>query len=117
MQSATRRADSTVPEMSARPDGVNDLMSYQARITNPLFTVTGRSGACGNTKRTGSESGKPSSSTIGTKSWPSAPRPCSSITEATAGTGGVSVISKSVSSRRYFMPAKIHCRTTWGARP
>ena len=100
--------------MSARPAGVNDLMSYQARMTYPLFTVTGRIGACGNTKRTGSESGKPSSPTIGTKSWPSAPRPCSRITEATAGVCGDSVISKSVSSCRYFMPAKIHCRKTQG---
>ncbi len=54
-------------------------MSYQARITKPPLMVTARIGACGNTKRTPS-GGSDNSSTIGTKSFPSAPNPCSQIT-------------------------------------
>src|SRR5512142_995298 len=57
-------------------------MSYHARIGKPLLIVTGRTGACGNTKRTDSVSGSRISSTIGTKSLPSAPRPCSHTTDA-----------------------------------
>src|SRR4030067_2845926 len=52
-------------------------MSYQARITYPLLIVTGRSGACGKMNLTAT--GRLSSSTMGTKSWPSAPRPCSQM--------------------------------------
>jgi len=50
-------------------------MSYRARIAYPLLMVTGRTGACGNTNRS---AGSPpwSSGTNGSKSWPSAPRPC-----------------------------------------
>src|SRR5882724_12154877 len=55
-------------------------MSYQARITKPPLMVTGRIGACGNTKRMPS-GGSDSSRTIGTKSLPSAPSPCSQMTE------------------------------------
>src|SRR3989442_2019949 len=51
-------------------------------MTAPPLMVTACMGACGNTKRTASESGRSSSGTIGSKSWPSAPRPCSQITDA-----------------------------------
>jgi hypothetical protein len=63
-------------------------MSYQARMRMPWLMVTGRIGACGKTKRTGLA--RRSSGTIGSKSWPSAPRPCSQITVA-AGFGPVSI--------------------------
>ena len=55
-------------------------MSYQARMRMPWLMVTGRIGACGKTKRTGFFS--LSSGTIGSKSWPSAPRPCSQMIAA-----------------------------------
>jgi len=42
--------------------------------------VTGRTGACGNTKRSGFASF--SSGTIGSKSCPSAPSPCSQMIDA-----------------------------------
>src|SRR5688572_17846212 len=58
-------------------------MSYQARMRMPLLMVTGRIGAWGKTKRTGLLNR--SSGTTGSKSWPSAPRPCSQITAATGG--------------------------------
>jgi hypothetical protein len=54
-------------------------MSYHARIAMPLLIVTDRTGACGNTKRRAGQSGETSSGTIGAKSWPSAPRPCSQM--------------------------------------
>src|SRR5215831_9581392 len=69
-------------------------MSYHARITMPLLIVTGCIGACGKTNRIGT-SGRSSSPTIGTKSLPSAPRPCSQIT-LVAGRGAVSI---SIASR------------------
>ena len=55
-------------------------MSYQARITWPLLIVTGRIGACGKMKRSARPSGSGSSRTMGTKSQPSAPRPCIQMT-------------------------------------
>src|SRR5882762_162188 len=64
-------------------------MSYQARITKPPLMVTGRIGACGNTKRIPS-GGSFICFTTGTKSLPSAPRPCSQIT-AWLGFGLVSI--------------------------
>ena len=54
-------------------------MSYHARIDIPLLIVTGCTGACGKTNRIGA-GGRSSSPTIGTKSRPSAPRPCSQMT-------------------------------------
>src|SRR5258708_19256713 len=55
----------------------------------PWLMVTGRSGACGKMKRTGFFSF--SSGTIGSKSWPSAPRPCSQRMAA-SGLGPVSTL-------------------------
>jgi hypothetical protein len=49
------------------------------------LSVTGRTGACGNTNRIDSDDGSRISSTIGTKSLPSAPRPCSQIIAASGG--------------------------------
>ena len=46
----------------------------------PLLIVTGRTGAWGKTKRTALD--RRSSGTIGSKSWPSAPKPCSQMTAA-----------------------------------
>ena len=67
----------------------------------PLFTVTGRMGACGNTNRIATPSGRSISGTIGSKSCPSAPSPCSQIT-ATRGAGPVS--TSTVSRRRVVTP-------------
>src|SRR6266404_5943992 len=64
-------------------------MSYHARITKPPVMVTGRIGACGNTKRIPSR-GSFICFITGTKSLPSAPRPCSQIT-AWLGFGLVSI--------------------------
>src|SRR6056297_2069224 len=69
-------------------------MSYQARIAMPPLIVTGRTGACGNTKRTGRVRALRSCGTIGAKSFPSAPSPCSQIT-ACSGSGPVSVTTHS----------------------
>src|SRR3981081_4141851 len=57
-------------------------------------------GACGKTKRIAGQPVKSSSRTIGTKSEPSAPRPCIQITE-TVGLGAVSIWM--VSSRGLFI--------------
>src|SRR5258705_7567304 len=45
-----------------------------------MLMRTGRTGACGKMKRRGRSSGRGSSRKIGTKSQPSAPRPCSQMT-------------------------------------
>ena len=76
-------------------------MSYHARIGKPLLIVTGRTGACGNTKRSESDFGSRISSTIGTKSLPSAPRPCSQITDAF----GCAPVSSSMQGRRWVVMA------------
>ncbi len=71
----------------------------------PMLSVTGRTGACGNTKRMPGSAGSFSSGTIGTKSWPSAPRPCSQITLAEAGVAGARTTASAVSCMRWVMPA------------
>ena len=70
-------------------------MSYQPRISIPPFTVIGRTGALGNTKRRSTSSG--SSGTMGSKSVASAPRPCIQITHPT-GLEPVSFSRNSISS-------------------
>ena len=45
----------------------------------PPLMVTGRTGACGNTKRMPGQPSRTSSGTIGAKSLPSAPKPCSQM--------------------------------------
>ena len=72
-------------------------MSYQARIGMPPLSVTGCTLACGNTKRTPASGLSPSSRTIGTKSWPSAPSPCSQITLARTGPSGCTITASAVS--------------------
>src|SRR5713101_2177377 len=53
-------------------------MSYQARMRMPPLIVTGCTGACGKTKRIAAR-GSRISGTIGAKSLPSAPSPCSQM--------------------------------------
>src|SRR5437763_9816899 len=77
-------------------------MSYHARIGMPLLIVTGRTGACGNTNRIDSVCGSFISSTIGTKSFPSAPRPCSHTTDAS----GRAPVSSSTQGRSAVMARK-----------
>src|SRR6185312_877330 len=79
MSASTSPIDARTPASSWRAMRSNAAMSYQARIGTPLLTVTGRTGACGNTKRSGGQSGSTSSGTIGAKSLPSAPSPCSQM--------------------------------------
>jgi hypothetical protein len=70
-------------------------MSYHARIRHPPFRVTGRMGAWGKTKRMAGPAGNRSSGTSDSKSWPSAPRPCSQITLASAlALGSISTVSR-----------------------
>jgi hypothetical protein len=61
----------------------------------PLLIVTGRTGAWGNIKRIADPGGKASAGTIGSKSCPSAPKPCSQITVAS----GESPTSDSIASK------------------
>ena len=89
MSASMCACDSRTPATSARFVMSPADRSYHARIRNPLLSVTGRTGACGKTKRIGSDAGSRISPTIGTKSLPSAPRPCSQMTAA-AGFGPVS---------------------------
>src|SRR6202790_638804 len=65
------------------------LRSYQARMGMPPLMVTGRTGALGKTKRHARSPARTISGTMGSKSCPSAPRPCSQITAA-FGLGSVS---------------------------
>src|SRR5262245_54598264 len=100
---STSFCEARMPASSSGPPP-NWKMSYHARMRMPLLIVTARTGACGKTKRTGL--GRRNSGTIGSKSWPSAPRPCSQMTEAT-GFGPVSIstasISRSVAARMRAM--------------
>lgn len=73
--------------------GATGRGSYQARM-GASFTLTMRSGASGNTKRTAPTPARSSSFTSGAKSRPSVPRPCSTIRVATGcapGSGPVTV--------------------------
>lgn len=76
---STSRADARMPLSSSRCPS-NDTMSYQARIAMPLLIVTGRTGACGKTKRIAGLAGSARAGMTGSKSLPSAPSPCSQIT-------------------------------------
>src|SRR5688572_3984980 len=92
IRASTIFCEARIPASSSGPPP-NWKMSYQARMRMPLLIVTGRIGACGNTKRTACSSS--SSGTIGSKSCPSAPRPCSQITAA-RGSGPVSISTASM---------------------
>src|SRR3546814_19857292 len=87
-------------------------MSDHARIGPPLLIFTGPTGAGGKTKRIGGQSGRTSSGRIGTKSPPSAPRPCSQITLC-CGDGPVS--RSMVSSMAASGTAGHYARTPAGA--
>src|ERR1700729_411638 len=78
----TCRSVSRKPVTSSAAFRSNPLMSYQARMRMPPLMVTGRTGALGNTKRHARSRGRTISGTMGSKSCPSAPRPCSQITAA-----------------------------------
>ena len=88
-------------------------MSYHARMGMPPLIVTGRTGACGNTKRTAGQPGRTSSGTTGTKSLPSAPRPCNQTT-LQRGSGPV---SRSMVSRSCVMRSALPCRAGGGLPP
>src|SRR5690242_10284105 len=79
ISASTAAIDARTPASSWGARASKPAMSYHARIGMPLLIVTGRTGACGNTKRSAGHAGSTSSGTIGAKSWPSAPRPCSQV--------------------------------------
>ncbi len=110
MNRPSTATDSRMPASSARPSAVSVLMSYQARMRMPMLSVTGRTRACGNTKRTASAGGNFSSGTIGTKSWPSAPRPCSQMTLAEAGVAGARTTASADSCRRWVTGSAVVAR-------
>src|SRR3989338_5214401 len=86
----TACSDSRIPASSSRRPNSVSAMSYQARMTYPRLIVTGRCGAWGKRKGIARSEGSRSSGTMGTKSRPSAPNPCSQITLA-VGCGAVSI--------------------------
>ncbi len=77
ISASTAAIDSRIPASSWRARASKPWMSYQARIGTPPLIVTGCTGAWGNTKRSAGQPFATSSGTIGAKSLPSAPRPCS----------------------------------------
>ena len=88
-----------------------------ATIKNLKVNVTGRTGAWGKMKRSGRSGPSFNSGTIGSKSWPSAPRPCSQITQP-RGDGPVSMtIGSGWGWGRELMPRfYVARRTDPGAR-
>src|SRR5687768_3527241 len=104
IRAPTSAWDSRTPRSSARfelPSRSPNSTSYHARIIMPLLIVTGRTGACGKTNRIAGAPSRSSSFTIGTKSLPSAPRPCSQMTLA----AGLFPVSISMVSSRPVMSA------------
>src|SRR6267143_436797 len=87
------------------------VMSYHARIRMPPLIVTDRTGACGKTKRIAAL-GNRSSGTIGAKSLPSAPSPCSQMTLAV----GFFLVSISITSSSSGM-SQLSFRTDRRLRP
>src|SRR5262245_39883875 len=112
MSASTNPCDARTPRSSSRRAASPPAMSYHARMTMPLLIVTGCIGACGKTNRIGT-SGRSSSPTIGTKSLPSAPRPCSQIT-LVAGRGAVAI---SIASRTSLTRRASRLGTLRGLRP
>src|SRR5438093_842881 len=110
MSASIRCCDSRTPASSSRRTPTSSRTSYHARLTMPRLIVTGRMGACGNTKRTGVPR-RPSAGTMSTKSWPSAPSPCIQLT-ARSGDGAVSI--SSVSSSASAMPGMLPQRRRLG---
>src|SRR5690606_24859895 len=123
INASTCAADSITPSLSARspPASSSALklrMSYQARMRMPLLMVTARIGACGNTKRKAGHPNLTSSGTIGSKSWPSAPRPCSHST-VHSGAGPVSCSTASSKAIDSIGPlyGQGHCCRNGSLRP
>src|SRR5882672_2060678 len=82
IKASIRTCEARTPRSSSRRIAPS-VMSYQARMRMPPLIVTGWTGACGKTKRIAAL-GSRSSGTIGAKSLPSAPNPCSQMTLAAA---------------------------------
>jgi len=80
IKASIKTCEARTPRSSSRRFAPS-VMSYHARIRMPPLIVTGRTGACGKTKRIAAL-GRRSSGTIGAKSLPSAPSPCSQMTLA-----------------------------------
>src|SRR5260221_1088286 len=72
-----RACEARTPRSSSRRIAPS-VMSYHARMRMPPLIVTGCTGACGKTKRIAAW-GSRSSGTMGAKSLPSAPSPCSQM--------------------------------------
>src|SRR3981081_713445 len=93
IKASIKTCEARTPRSSSRLFAPS-VMSYHARIRMPPLIVTGRTGACGKTKRI-ADLGNRSSGTIGAKSLPSAPSPCSQMTLAV----GFFPVSISIASR------------------
>src|SRR6267378_7746988 len=93
IKASIKTCEARTPRSSSRRIAPS-VMSYQARMRMPPLIVTGWTGACGKTKRIAAL-GSRSSGTIGAKSLPSAPNPCSQMTLA----AGFFPVSISIASR------------------
>src|SRR5439155_305535 len=110
---STVACEARIPFSSSGPWRSSAMMSYQARMANPPLSVTGRIGACGNTKRSARSPGRTSSGTRGSKSWPSAPRPWSQITAP----AGSRPVSTSTASPDTCDPRCLHARAAHVSAP
>src|SRR5882672_9436143 len=90
----TRASLARKPVTSSAALRSNPLRSYQARMGMPPLMLTGRTGALGKTNRQARSPRRTISGTMGSKSCPSAPRPCSQITAAL----GLAAVSTSMVS-------------------
>src|SRR5258708_1659783 len=78
INASIKACEARTPRSSSRRIAPS-VMSYQARMRMPPLIVTGWIGACGKTKRI-ADGGSRIWGTIGAKSLPSAPSPCSQMT-------------------------------------
>src|SRR5690606_36846192 len=90
-------SETRMPASSSRRARSGPTMSYQLRMAMPPLMVTGWMVACGKMKRTFGRPARSSWGTMGAKSLPSAPSPCSQIT-AHSGCGPVSISMQSSNS-------------------
>src|SRR5229473_7920483 len=93
INASIKACEARTPRSSSRRIAPS-VMSYQARMRMPPLIVTGWIGACGKTKRI-ADGGSRIWGTIGAKSLPSAPSPCSQMTLA----AGFFPVSISIASR------------------
>jgi len=106
ISASTVACELRIPVWSSGPWRSSATMSYQARMANPPLSVTGRIGACGNTKRSARSPGRTSSGTRGSKSWPSPPRPWSRSRRPRIAAGFDSTASATPATPALFTPVR-----------